>query len=1052
MNRTFGVFAMTFCIGLALSAQEDRIIPRPLPPRPPIIPMPPIQFKLPPLQRWQPVTVSQVEITAEVTGVWAETTMTFHLNNPNNAVVEGELTVPLPTGATVAGYALDIDGRMVDGVIVEKEKARAVFDEIVRQGVDPGLVEHSGGNLFKTRVYPIPANGSRTVRLRYVANVDIHKTDQGLFSYYVQPLHFGNRLDSFKLKISVAAASAPPKVVAGPMTSLEFKNWRAAYLAETELKDIELTEDLYVAIMTEPAENAISQSATDGNRYFAYHRLLDDEKGNGTALPAVTPYVLWDASLSRESSDHSKEIEFLRHYLDKRNDIKLMVFRNIPEKVQNFRSVNDLCNYLEKLDYDGGTHVEAALAAVPAGFGILLFSDGLDNLSPALKAPVKGRLCAFFSDKQQNVTVLRSLAIKTGGVCIDLRSVGVQEAMSLLASTLPAVTCVSADGKELTDAVWALEGSRLSVSGILPPAAESVTLRLKRGGREEQVDVPLPKDRSLENGSLVRTLYGQMRINDMLASAAPESDVTAAGKLYGLVTPNTSLMVLDSLEQYVRYGIRPPESLPDMCRAYDERMKDNKDADQNESFALKPNSPEHVLRIWNALVQWHMKTFPKTSSAEGGERKRTFRDVVSRTARNLFMSNDSAARDEAMVAGASVRENQVMEAPLMAREPEAMDNNGAAESADPAEPAKARTTIQAWTPDEPYLEELKKASSPYRAYLQLRGSHGDAPGFFMDCANVFIDAGQKELGLRIITNLAELEIENKQMLRVLGYKLRFLGEFAAAEHIFRKVIRLAPEEPQSYRDLALVLDDQERFQEAVDMLLTVVNNKFDSRFPEIGVIALTEINRVIARAKRKGIMIKNVDKKYIHLVDTDIRVVINWDTDMSDMDLWVTDPFKVKCYYSNRFTPTGGRNSCDFTQGYGPEEFMVRNAVKGDYVIETDYYGTHTQKILGPVTLYAEVFTDYARPDEKKQVLAFRLNDRKQVVKVGTVSHSGVNRPAAHAEPFPYQIKKGDTLESIAVKELGDKKYIEGMLKLNPTLSNDGKLPIGQIIMLPANE
>jgi LysM repeat protein len=173
---------------------------------------------------------------------------------------------------------------------------------------------------------------------------------------------------------------------------------------------------------------------------------------------------------------------------------------------------------------------------------------------------------------------------------------------------------------------------------------------------------------------------------------------------------------------------------------------------------------------------------------------------------------------------------------------------------------------------------------------------------------------------------------------------------------------------------------------------------------------------------------------------------------MSDIDLWVTDPFKVQCYYRTRFTPTGGRHSCDFTQGYGPEEFMVRNAVKGDYVIETDYYGTHTQKILGPVTLYAEVFTDYARPDEKKQVLAFRLNDRKQVVKVGTVSHSGVNRPAAHAEPFPYQIKKGDTLESIAVKELGDKKYIEGMLKLNPTLSNDGKLPIGQIIMLPANE
>ena len=50
---------------------------------------------------------------------------------------------------------------------------------------------------------------------------------------------------------------------------------------------------------------------------------------------------------------------------------------------------------------------------------------------------------------------------------------------------------------------------------------------------------------------------------EVLSAGEITDSVTAAGKLYGLVTPNTSLMVLDNLEQYVRYGIRPPESLPE---------------------------------------------------------------------------------------------------------------------------------------------------------------------------------------------------------------------------------------------------------------------------------------------------------------------------------------------------------------------------------------------------------------------------------------------------------------------------------------------------------
>ncbi len=46
------------------------------------------------------------------------------------------------------------------------------------------------------------------------------------------------------------------------------------------------------------------------------------------------------------------------------------------------------------------------------------------------------------------------------------------------------------------------------------------------------------------------------------------------------------------------------------------------------------------------------------------------------------------------------------------------------------------------------------------------------------------------------------------------------------------------------------------------------------------------------------------------------------------MDLWVTDPNKETCYYSHKETLIGGRISNDFTEGYGPEQFLLKKAIQ----------------------------------------------------------------------------------------------------------------------------
>lgn len=117
----------------------------------------------------------------------------------------------------------------------------------------------------------------------------------------------------------------------------------------------------------------------------------------------------------------------------------------------------------------------------------------------------------------------------------------------------------------------------------------------------------------------------------------------------------------------------------------------------------------------------------------------------------------------------------------------------------------------------------------------------------------------------------------------------------------------------------------------------------------------------------------------------DIRIVLNWDTDNSDMDLWVTDPYDEKCYYKHRHTKTGGFISNDFTGGYGPEEFLLKKAAKGKYKIQANYYGSREQTLVGPTTIYLDIYTYYATGEEKKETITMRLSQNKQVVNVGEV-------------------------------------------------------------------
>jgi uncharacterized protein YfaP (DUF2135 family) len=65
---------------------------------------------------------------------------------------------------------------------------------------------------------------------------------------------------------------------------------------------------------------------------------------------------------------------------------------------------------------------------------------------------------------------------------------------------------------------------------------------------------------------------------------------------------------------------------------------------------------------------------------------------------------------------------------------------------------------------------------------------------------------------------------------------------------------------------------------------------------------------------------------------------------------------------------------------------VLRRAMKGTYTVKTNFYGSSAQSLTGAVTLQLELFTNYGRPNEKRQTITIRLTDQKETFTVGKLT------------------------------------------------------------------
>ncbi|HEY9069050.1 MAG TPA: DUF2135 domain-containing protein, partial [Candidatus Ozemobacteraceae bacterium] len=624
----------------------------------------------------------------------------------------------------------------------------------------------------------------------------------------------------------------------------------------------------------------------------------------------------------------------------------------------------------------------------------LLFTDGISNFGTEQPGTFAAPLYAFSGDPGANHALLGQLALQNGGEYVNLQRVKPEEAVKGIGR--PVYLFLGAEGSGAEDLVPQLQKSargRFEVAGRLTAPEAKITLKFGTAGKILKTVSFEVKAADAGKGDLLRRFWAQKKLEDLEAFPQKnEKEMIALGKRHGIVTPQTSLIVLERPEQYIEHEIIPPASMPEWQKQYFEVME-KRVADLKEAQRGKL---EEVLGLWKNRIEWYKTDFAWNPDAQSRLKKSAAREQMMDTGSPLESDGDrvrsmpSAAPrpSQAMSEAQSMPDPAPMEVPESAMEEKAKgDVAGGSEA--PSRPVEPGVAMKAWSPDTPYLKRIKSAKpgAEFEAYQKEKAEFGTSPAFYLDCSDFFYGLKDEALGLQVLSNLAELKLENPALMRVLAHRLaqRDLLELSAG--IFEEVLKMRPEEPQSYRDLGLVLGRLGRFERAVSLLWDVVaKRRWDERFREIELMALEEMNNLIVKAKATGVTeFKGVDARFITPMQLDLRIVMTWDADMTDMDLWVNEPSGEKAYYGYNRTGIGGLVSCDFTRGYGPEEYLLKKAMKGIYTVQTNFFGSNAQTLSGAVTLQVDVFTNYGRPNEKRRSITMRLTDRKETFTVGEV-------------------------------------------------------------------
>jgi len=131
-----------------------------------------------------PLAVKEVSVHTEIRDLRVETTVEQVFHNPGSSRLEGTWIFPLPSGARIDSFQMDIDGTMTEAELLSADKARGIYEKIVREMKDPALLEYEGREALKLRIFPIEPRSDKRIRLRYT---QLLTEDSGILEHTVTP-------------------------------------------------------------------------------------------------------------------------------------------------------------------------------------------------------------------------------------------------------------------------------------------------------------------------------------------------------------------------------------------------------------------------------------------------------------------------------------------------------------------------------------------------------------------------------------------------------------------------------------------------------------------------------------------------------------------------------------------------------------------------------------------------------------------------------------------------------------------------------------------------
>ena len=296
-----------------------------------------------------------------------------------------------------------------------------------------------------------------------------------------------------------------------------------------------------------------------------------------------------------------------------------------------------------------------------------------------------------------------------------------------------------------------------------------------------------------------------------------------------------------------------------------------------------------------------------------------------------------------------------------------------------------------------------------------------------DLVRGLMRSGELAEALRQARAWRKLDAYNLVVVRLLGDIYTELGQLGQARRAYSAVVELLPQDAMAQRALAMVLKQSGQLEPARQRLLAATRLRPKDRRLAFELADVTQrLGRTAEATRLFGAIIADADtprqirypakQRLAQLLAAarlaavrkgqtaraatlasrigqlkvkggavnDIKIYLTWDTDRSDVDLWVVNPAGQKVFYSKKQGKFGGALFDDVTSGYGPESFTARSAVRGTYLVQVNYFSTG-RRAFSEARGEVVVILNEGRATERRITLPYRLFRPKQTVNVARI-------------------------------------------------------------------